>query len=122
GGVYVTTGDLTFTLAGSAEITGNTAGHPGADLYLANGQRVTIGGPLEGSGKIKVHAMGASTGGVFTSGWSDSMSGKDPADYFTPDDDAYVVILQGDEAALHEHLYQYSADDAADTFTETCSC
>src|SRR5699024_8865827 len=40
----------------------------------------------------------------------------------TPDDDAYVVILQGDEAALHEHLYQYSADDDADTFTETCSC
>ena len=122
GGVYVNTGDLTFTISGSAEITGNTADYPGADLYLASGQCVTIGGPLEGSGKIKVHAMGASDGGVFTSGWSDSMSGKDPADYFTPDDDAYVVILQGDEAALHEHLYQYSADDAADTFTETCSC
>ena len=123
GGVYIDRGS--FTVSGAPSVSGNrtNSGNTTKNVYLAYSAQnrfITIGeGGLSNSTSISVSM---STADVFTNGWSDYMSGQDPANYFTPDNSAYVVILKDGEAALHEHLYQYSADDDADTFTETCSC
>ena len=84
-GVYVF--DNTFTLTG---------GTP-SDVYLYNGQTITIGGARNHAQKIDVTMR---TPGAFTIGWSTHMDGKTPTDYFTSGSPAYTIVLAGNEAAL----------------------
>ena len=59
---------------------------------------------------------------IFKSGWNTYMSGKNPADYFISDNNAYEVRISTNEAYIgppHTHTWSYLASE--DTITAKCT-
>ena len=92
-----------FKLSGNPTITNNKSGTGDSakdnNVSLANNKVITIDGVLSNTTPIGV-TMSMSAPGVFTSGWNDKMSDKTPTDYFTSDDSAYTVQVDGNELKL----------------------
>ena len=80
----------TFYLSGDAIIQGNTKAGATDNLYLG-WQTINIAGPLGESAHIGVNAENVPRS--FISGWSDNMTGENPADYFSSDGDALGIGL-----------------------------
>ena len=83
----------TFYLSGDAIIQGNTKVGTADNLYLG-WQTINITGPLGKNAHIGVNAENVPR--TFISGWSDNMAGKNPADYFSSDDDTWDIGLNAD--------------------------
>ena len=83
----------TFNLSGDAIIQGNTKVGTADNLYLG-WQTINITGPLGKNAHIGVNAENVPR--TFISGWSDNMAGKNPADYFSSDDDTWDIGLNAD--------------------------
>jgi uncharacterized protein YjdB len=95
--------DATLKVSSEPDITGNKVGTEPNNVYLPSGTQtsilITIGGALSDGARIGVTME---TPGTFTSGWTSEMSGEDPGDYFSSDNDVYEAALNSgsDEAAL----------------------
>ena len=97
GGLYVGS-NCRFTISGSPVIQNNTKpGGANCNVYLLESEHITIGGALENTQKIGVTMERP---GSFTSGWGTYMQGKNPADYFTVDDNTYGIDLDADGEAV----------------------
>ncbi|MBR4657144.1 MAG: S-layer homology domain-containing protein [Oscillospiraceae bacterium] len=84
GGVYIYSGS-TFTVSGSARVTGNKGNRVDNNVQLGyNSSPITVDGTLTGNARIGVKMK---TPGVFT----DGLSGRGTAASFISDDDAYRV-------------------------------
>ena len=83
----------TFYLSGDAIIQGNTKAGTTDNLYLG-WQTINITGPLGENAHIGVNAEAIPRS--FINGWSDNMAGKNPADYFSSDDDTWDIGLNAD--------------------------
>ncbi len=85
------------TISGSPVIKNNTK-TDGAycNVYLKESQHITIGGELTNA-QIGVTMEPP---GSFTSGWGTYMQGKNPAEYFTVEDNAYGIGLDADREAV----------------------
>ena len=104
--MYVNNG--TFELSGNPTITGNTKADEttvnNADLYQLYAKPViTIG--EDGLSPVASIGVTMDKPGVFTSGWSTHMQGKDPADYFFSDRTGYHVALGDGEASMTANSY-----------------
>ena len=98
-----------FTLSGNAVVADNTVGGTFvADSYklnggtlnnvnLSGGQTITLGGALTDGASIGIRLDDSK--GVFTSGWSSKMQGKDPTEYFTSDNKSFDVFLGSNNEA-----------------------
>ena len=84
-------------VSGNPVVTGNLLNGTPSNLdwdrmeYQHN-HMINITGELTDGANLSVTLRNTVTG-VFTSGWSTYMSGKNPADYFTSDNDSYQVFL-----------------------------
>jgi len=100
GGVHVPSGSECH-FNGSVQIVNNyQADEPGSknNVFVRTGLFLTIDAELAQNASVGVTMQSGS--GVFTSGWSTYMKGRNLADYFTSDDSAYGVLLEGEELAL----------------------
>ena len=66
---------------------------------LSDGSTISLSGALTEGASIGVRM---DSPGVFTSGWSTYMSGKDPTQYFYSVDPTYSVVKDGDELKLDD--------------------
>ena len=86
-------GTSLVTISGSPVIKNNTkTGGAYCNVYLKESEHITIGGALTNA-QIGVTMESP---GSFTSGWDTYMQGKNPAHYFTVDDNAYGIGLNAD--------------------------
>ena len=83
----------TFYLSGDSIIQNNTKAGATDNLYLG-WNAIKITGPLGENARIGVTAEGVPRS--FISGWSDNMTGENPADYFSSDGDALGIGLNAD--------------------------
>ena len=96
GGLYVGS-NCQFTISGSPVIQNNTKPDEAlCNVYLKELQHITIGGELT---KARI-GVTMERPGSFTSGWDTYMHGKNPAHYFTVDDNAYGIGLDADGEAV----------------------
>lgn len=86
-----------FALAGNPVVTGNRANGAQSNVYLDSERVISVTGALEKSAEIGISMH---TPGVFTDGWSRTMAGKAPAEYFFSEDEEYNVLPDGQEAGL----------------------
>ncbi len=93
GGGVCLYGTISFYLSGNPIIQDNTKDNSADNLYLGR-QTINITGPLGENAHIGVNAEGVPR--RFISGWSDNMAGKNPADYFSSDGDAWDIYLNAD--------------------------
>ena len=107
GGLMVEGGSDAVVIKGAVTIKNNNGS---GDVYLSDGKLFTVGGALEndtGATSIGVRTQNG-VGVVFTSGYSNDNSGKDPATYFTSND-GYLVYLEGTEVSTKKE----TLDDAS---------
>ena len=83
----------TLSLGGNPVINGNKDGSDNqVNLFVKTGGVINIVSALDDSVKSNKIGVTLQSGtGVFASGWSTYMSGKDPADYFFITDDSYSI-------------------------------
>lgn len=115
GGVYLvpsptngidTPPTITFGESGSEStiiIKDNTVGSSSqnGNLYLNNGQVITVAGSLSTESQIGITRAGAFSASPFTSGFGSTNSGtSSPADIFTSDEGYTIIAGSGGEAAF----------------------
>lgn len=90
--------------AGGLTISGNTIiedNNPSSGNLKLNGDNpIKVGIVSELGNDAHIGVTLTNNTGVFTSGWSTYMSGKDPADYFFSDNSSYAIGLQDGEACV----------------------
>ena len=87
-------------ISGSTVIENNVNNVGTSNVEVANGCVFSVGELTTGA---KIGVLMKSGTGVFTSGWSDNMAGKEPENYFTSDNEDYTIILNGNEAEVAEN-------------------
>ena len=109
---------VTIKISGGI-IDNNFVGSNEVNVYLTNGQKITVDSAFTAAASISVTLEKGQ--GVFTNGWADYMGESDPADYFTSGDDSFIVRLVNGEAAImppHTHDWTYTA--YGNVITATC--
>ena len=112
-GVHVAGSDATLKLSGAPYIaSGYEAG-----IVLEGSNPLVIAGQLSHTTPISVDwypSPGVHTG-VFTSGYSDYCGETDPSTYFTAARSGYMVVRDGDEAAIAKaYTVTFENDDGAE--------
>lgn len=99
-----------LSLGGNAVIKDNKDGSGNqANLYVKNGGVISIVGALDDSVKNnKIGVTLQSGAGVFASGWSTYMSGKDPADYFYSENGGYAIGVNASGEVLFGDTFEVS--------------
>ena len=92
GGVYIASGG-TVNLSGSPQVTGNADDDGTDNVYLQNGQKLHVTGPLTETARLNVSMQ---TPGVFTQG----LKGNGTAANFAGDGAYVAVLTAGGEATL----------------------
>lgn len=108
-GVYSEGGSV--HISGNAKITGNALG----DVYLGDGQTITVG----------TLTTGADIGVTSASGENDiAITGTNAADYsqyFHADNSDYQILNKDNVIYLHKHSSTYSIGDKPDVLVERCN-
>ncbi|HAM15408.1 MAG TPA: hypothetical protein DCP91_06030, partial [Eggerthellaceae bacterium] len=98
GGLMVEGGSGDVIVKGATTVKSNGGS---GDVYLSAGKVLTVGGALEddaGNAASISFRTESGLGTIFTSGYSDTNAGKNPATYFSSND-GYLVYLEGVEAS-----------------------
>lgn len=101
-GIYYDSG--TFNLSGNPTVTGNTVSSVANNIYLPNGKKITVNGPLTGTnGSIGI-TMANPT--IFTSGLTTNSPASSSYEKFFPDASTTIKLLEfGGEAQLKGYWY-----------------
>ncbi len=100
GGIYMSGASASLTIGANATITGNYNDETkkADNVYLGQNKMITLGSALTEKNSVGVTLKNGT--GVFTSGWSQHMSGKDPNDYFVSDVDGYCFAVNNGEVVI----------------------
>lgn len=129
GGIYMNGG--TFNVSGSPVVTGNFSTYGGnnpgdmdsSNIYLYNGNVITLTGELTEGASLYV---GASRAGTITSGYNIFHSEEDPDIWFTADDEDHNLYCGRDgEIALEnghddEEVWTWSEDHSSAVLEMSC--
>ena len=106
----------TLKMQGVITVTGNTTANSVTNnLFLKTDAVVTVTSSLTGSNVGIIMEKP----GVFTSGYSTYNSGVDPADIFKAEDEAYQIVLKGEEANFFGKLITVTTEDELRTAVKT---
>ena len=121
-GIRMYSSSADFGISGSPYINGNKSyDNSKSNLYFASNKiKLNIAGELSEEASIGVKSNNYPF--IFTNGWNTYMSGKNPTDYFSSDNNNYSVLQEGNELKLglpHTHEFKYTSNGA--TITAECT-
>lgn len=121
-GIRMTSYSADFSVSGTPYIDDNRSlDNSKSNLYFVDNYiKLNIKGELSEEASIGVKSNNYPF--IFTNGWNTYMSGKNPTDYFSSDNNNYSVLQEGNELKLgkpHTHEWSYTAEGAV--ITATCA-
>ena len=111
----------TCTLSGSPVIKNNTKTNTNknSDVYLEASRKIEIGGSLGETVSTKPIGITMNKPGIFTNGWTTSMSGQKVEKYFVSDDTKYTIGLKDGEGFIGYSLAYVKPEGVSGTVQDT---